>query len=47
MAVLVGSLVPLLRQLREPVAESEYLLIRVTADLPLVLKARGERRRRI
>jgi uncharacterized protein YoxC len=38
LAVLVGSLVPLLIQLRKPVAESEYLLIRMNAELPLLLK---------
>ena len=37
-AVLVGSLVPLLIQLRKPVAESEYLLARMNAELPLLLK---------
>jgi len=36
--VLVGSLVPLLMQLRKPVAESEYLLARMNAELPLLLK---------
>jgi uncharacterized protein YoxC len=36
--VLVGSLVPLLMQLRKPVAESEYLLDRMNAELPLLLK---------
>ena len=38
MVVLVGLLVPLLIQLRKPVAESEYLLIRMNAELPLLLK---------
>jgi len=38
LAVLVGSLVPLLIQLRKPVAESEYLLVRMNAELPLLLK---------
>lgn len=38
MAVLVDLLVPLLIQLRKPVAESEYLLIRMNAELPLLLK---------
>jgi uncharacterized protein YoxC len=38
LAVLVGSLVPLLIQLRKPVAESEYLLVRINAELPLLLK---------
>jgi uncharacterized protein YoxC len=38
LAVLVGLLVPLLIQLRKPVAESEYLLIRMNAELPLLLK---------
>lgn len=37
-AVLVGLLVPLLVQLRKPVAQSEYLLIRMNAELPLLLK---------
>lgn len=36
--VLVGSLVPLLMQLRKPVAESECLLARLNAELPLLLK---------
>lgn len=38
LAVLVGLLVPLLIQLRKPIAESEYLLIRMNAELPLLLK---------
>ena len=38
LVVLVGSLVPLLMQLRKPVAESEYLLARMNAELPLLLK---------
>ena len=38
LAVLVGSLVPLLIQLRKPGAESEYLLARMNAELPLLLK---------
>jgi hypothetical protein len=38
LAVLVGLLIPLLIQLRKPVAESEYLLIRMNAELPLLLK---------
>ena len=38
LVVLVGLLVPLLIQLRKPVAESEYLLIRMNAELPLLLK---------
>ena len=38
LAVLVGSLVPLLIQLRKPVAESENLLVRMNAELPLLLK---------
>ena len=38
LAVLVGLLVPLLIQLRKPVAESEHLLIRMNAELPLLLK---------
>ena len=37
-ALLVGLLVPLLIQLRKPVAESEYLLARMNAELPLLLK---------
>ena len=37
-AMLVGSLVPLLIQLRKPVAQSEYLLVRMNAELPLLLK---------
>jgi uncharacterized protein YoxC len=37
-AVLVGLLVPLLMQLRKPVAESEYLLAHLNAELPLLLK---------
>jgi uncharacterized protein YoxC len=37
-AVLVGWLVPLLIQLRKPVAQSEYLLVRMNAELPLLLK---------
>ena len=41
-AVLVGSLVPLVIQLRKPVAESEYLLIRMNAELPLLLKEMRE-----
>jgi hypothetical protein len=36
--VLVGLLVPLLIHLRKPVAESEYLLVRMNAELPLLLK---------
>ena len=36
--VLVGSLVPLLMQLRKPVAASEYLLAYMNAELPLLLK---------
>lgn len=42
LAVLVGSLVSLLIQLRKPVAESEYLLIRMNAELPLLLKEMRE-----
>ncbi|MEK6761950.1 MAG: DUF948 domain-containing protein, partial [Nitrospirota bacterium] len=38
LAVLVGSLVPLLIQLRKPVAQSEYLLVRMNVELPLLLK---------
>lgn len=38
LVVLVGSLVPLLMQLRKPVAESEYLLASLNAELPLLLK---------
>jgi uncharacterized protein YoxC len=37
-AVLVGLLVPLLIRLRKPVAESEYLLVRMNYELPLLLK---------
>ena len=37
LAVLVGVLVPLLIQLRKPVAESESLLVRMNAELPLLL----------
>ena len=36
-AVLVGWLVPLLIQLRKSVAQSEYLLVRMNAELPLLL----------
>src|SRR6185295_6936992 len=38
LAVVAGLLVPLLIQLRKPVAESEYLLDRMNAELPLLLK---------
>jgi uncharacterized protein YoxC len=38
LVVLVGSLVPLLMQLRNPVAESEYLLAHMNAELPSLLK---------
>jgi uncharacterized protein YoxC len=38
LAMLVGLLVPLLIQLRKPVAESGYLLVRMNAELPLLLK---------
>ena len=38
LAVLVGLLVFLLIQLRKPMAESEYLLVRMNAELPLLLK---------
>ena len=37
-AALVGGLIPLLLQLRKPVAESEHLLTRMNAELPLLLK---------
>ena len=37
-AMLVGSLIPLLLQLRKPVAESEYLLAHMNAELPLLLE---------
>ena len=37
-AALVGGLIPLLVQLRKPVAESEHLLTRMNAELPLLLK---------
>ncbi len=38
LTVLVGSLVPLLGQPRKPVAQSEYLLVHMNAELPLLLK---------
>jgi hypothetical protein len=38
LVVLIGALVPLLIQLRKPVAESEYLLAHLNAELPLLLK---------
>src|SRR4029079_18151300 len=38
LAVVAGLLVPLLLQLRKPVAESEYLLVRMNAELPLLLE---------
>ena len=38
LAVLVGSLVPLLIQLKKPIAQSESLLVRMNAELPLLLK---------
>jgi uncharacterized protein YoxC len=38
LAVIAGLLVPLLIQLRKPVAQSEYLLVRMNAELPLLLK---------
>ena len=38
LAVLIGSLVPLLIQLRKLVAPSEYLLVRMNAELPLLIK---------
>ena len=37
-AALVGGLIPLLLQLRKPVAESEHLLARMNAEPPLLLK---------
>jgi hypothetical protein len=37
-AVVAGVLVPLLIQLRKPVAESGYLLVRMNAELPVLLK---------
>ena len=36
--VVAGALVPLLIQLRRPVAESEHLLAHLNAELPLLLK---------
>ena len=42
LTVLVGSLVPLLIQRRKPVAQSEYLLVRMNAELPLLLKEMRE-----
>ena len=42
LVVLVGSLVPLLIQLRKPVAESDCLLVRMNAELPLLLKEMRE-----
>jgi hypothetical protein len=38
LVVLIGALVPLLIQLRKPVAESAYLLVHMNAELPLLLK---------
>ena len=38
LVVLTGALVWLLIQLRTPVAESEYLLAQLNAELPLLLK---------
>ena len=38
LVVLAGAMVPLLIQLRKPVAESELLLARMNAELPLLLK---------
>jgi uncharacterized protein YoxC len=38
LVVLAGALVPLLLQLRKPVAESTYLLAHMNAELPLLLK---------
>ena len=38
LVVLVGALVPLLMQLRKPVAESEDLLVRMNSELPFLLK---------
>ena len=37
-AVLVGMLIPLLIQLRKTVVESEQLLVRMNAELPLLVK---------
>lgn len=44
-AVLVGSLVPLLMQLRKPVAEAEYLLARMSGELRCCSRRCGRRRR--
>ena len=38
LVLLVGALLPLLIQLRKPVAEAESLLARVNNELPLLLK---------
>lgn len=38
LVVLVGALVPLLIQLKKPVAESEYLLVQMNAEVPSLLK---------
>ncbi len=38
LAILVGLLVPLLIQLRKAVEQSEYLLVHMNAELPLLLK---------
>ena len=38
LVMLAGALVPLLIQLRKPVAESEYLLVRMNVELPLLIK---------
>ena len=38
LTVLVGVLVPLLMRLWKPVAESEYLLVRMNVELPLLIK---------
>ena len=38
LVVLAGALVPLLLQLRKPVAESTDLLVHLNAELPLLLK---------
>lgn len=38
LAVLAGAMVPLLIQLRKPVAESELLLARMNAELPKLLQ---------
>lgn len=38
LVVLADALVPLLLQLRKPVAESEYLLVQMNAEVPSLLK---------